>query len=126
MAEYIEREALMKRIRTHIKQITPIEENRDMFYHDSGINAEATGAWLEVKNAPAADVVSRSVLDQVRWERDVAIKQLEKHGIPFGGVAPNTVEVVRCEKCKRQAVCVFSQRLGEDGYCSDGERRNDI
>ena len=59
MAEYIEREALLNRIAAHIKQITPIEENRDRFYHDSGRNGAITGAILEVQNLPAADVVPK-------------------------------------------------------------------
>ncbi len=37
-----------------------------------------------VNNAPAADMVSREVFDQVKWERDIAMQQLEEHGIPFG------------------------------------------
>ena len=40
-----------------------------------------------VELLPAADVVSRGVFEQVKWERDVAMQQLEEHGIPFGGVA---------------------------------------
>ena len=47
---------------------------------------------------PAADVVSREVLEQVKWERDVAMQQLEEHGIPFGGKA-DVVAVVRCKDC---------------------------
>ncbi|MBQ8570306.1 MAG: hypothetical protein IJ444_02210 [Kiritimatiellae bacterium] len=34
-----------------------------------------------------------SALEQIMWERDVAIKQLEEHGIPFGGLQqPMTFE----------------------------------
>lgn len=57
MDEYIEREALLNRLKTKVKRITPIEESRDMFYHDSGVNGALTAAMLEVENAPAADVV---------------------------------------------------------------------
>lgn len=38
--------------------------------------------------------------EQIMWERDMAIKQLEEHGIPFGGKADNVVKVVRCKDCK--------------------------
>lgn len=55
--DLISRSALMKRLKTQIKQITPIEESRDMFFHDSGVNGAITGAWLEAKNAPAVDAV---------------------------------------------------------------------
>ena len=34
-----------------------------------------------------------SVLEQIMWERDMAIQQLEEHGIPFGGLQqPMTFE----------------------------------
>lgn len=56
MAEYIEREALLNRLETHIRRITPIEESRDMFFHDSGVNGGIAGVVLEVQRAPAADV----------------------------------------------------------------------
>ena len=46
--------------------------------------------WLN----KTVDAVSRGVHDQVRWERDIAIEQLEEHGIPFGGIAPDVVKVV--------------------------------
>lgn len=47
-----------------------------------------------VDDMPTVDAVSGGVHDQVRWERDVAIQQLEEHGIPFGGIAPDVVKVV--------------------------------
>ena len=56
VAECIEREELLNRIRSLIGQITPLEESRDMFYHDSGMNAGITRAMLEVRDMPAADV----------------------------------------------------------------------
>ena len=31
--------------------------------------------------------------------------------------------IVRCRDCQRQQGCKLAQRLGEDGYCSEGERR---
>lgn len=87
------------------------------------------------------DVVSVGVLDQVRWERDVAISQLEDHGIPFGGVAPDVVKVVRCRDCKywfknnghnRKGCPSFDANIwledwmdDAEMYCSLGERRND-
>lgn len=48
----------------------------------------------------SADVVSRGVFEQVKWERDMAMQQLEEHGIPFGGEADDVVNVVRCKDCK--------------------------
>lgn len=37
-----------------------------------------------IKNAPAVDAVSRELFEQYKWERDVAISQLEDLGIGFG------------------------------------------
>lgn len=37
-----------------------------------------------INNAPAVDAVSRGLFDQYKWERDVAISQLEELGISFG------------------------------------------
>lgn len=56
MAEYIEREALLDMLKTLIKRIEPIEESRDMFFHDSGVNGAIMGAVLEVQKIPSADV----------------------------------------------------------------------
>lgn len=46
-----------------------------------------------LENANAVDAVSRSVFEQVQWERDVAMQQLKDHGIPFGGTAPDAVDI---------------------------------
>ena len=37
----------------------------------------------------------------------------------------NSTRVVRCKNCRLQQMCRLAQRLGDDGYCSEGERRND-
>ena len=34
------------------------------------------------------------------------------------------VNVVRCKDCALNRVCRFGQYLGQDGYCSRGERRD--
>lgn len=41
--------------------------------------------------------VSRGVYEQVVWERNVAMQQLDEHGIPFGGIAPDVKKIVRCK-----------------------------
>ena len=75
MSEYIEREALIAEYdRVHI--------------------GAAGGARKLMAEAPAVDVVSQAVFDQVKWERDTALATLKEHGI---GLAEKTdvVEVVR-------------------------------
>ena len=90
--EYIEWGALLK---------TP------PFTKYGGMSSEYAEGYLDcaddarkaVKEAPDADVVSRGVFEQVKWERDMAMQQLEEHGIPFGGEADDVVNVVRCKDC---------------------------
>ena len=38
----------------------------------------------EIARMPAADVVSKEMFEQVNWERDMALKTLEEHGIGLG------------------------------------------
>jgi hypothetical protein len=87
----------------------------------------ATLMW--VVEEPAVDAVSRGVLEQIKWERDVAMEQLEEHGIPFGGKAPDVVPVVRCKDCKYHNAPACPMRLSfnwtdDNDFCSYGERRN--
>ena len=45
---------------------------------------EVEDAIQRIKNAPAVDAVSRGLFEQYKWERDVAIDQLEKLSIELG------------------------------------------
>lgn len=36
-----------------------------------------------ISNAPTADVVSMEAYQQVRWERDLAVEQLQSYGVGF-------------------------------------------
>lgn len=76
MAEYIEREALEHHFMTKRR------------YLDKNLVLDAA---YEINKFPSANVIAKGAYDQVCWERDVAMKQLEDCGIPFGGksdVAP--------------------------------------
>lgn len=48
------------------------------------------GCILEIRDLPAEDVVLRGVLEQVMWERDIAIGQLESYGVSLGEKADVT------------------------------------
>ena len=37
-----------------------------------------------IKNAPAVDAVSKSLYDQIKWERDIALEQLADLGLFLG------------------------------------------
>lgn len=47
-----------------------------------------------IDTQPVVDVVPVAVLEQVKWERDMAMQQLEEYGIPFGGIVPDVVKIV--------------------------------
>ena len=36
----------------------------------------------------------------------------------------DVMPVVRCKDCKMERCCRVTQWLGEDGFCSDGERKD--
>lgn len=72
---------------------------------------------------------------QVKWEHDVAMAQLEEHGIPFCGIASDVVQVVRCGECKRffrifkedeSGFCMHLDRWRNvDCYCENGKRKEE-
>lgn len=129
MAEYIEREALL----------AFLEENHtDRDWLVNQYNADWICSWIE--SQPAADVVSRGVYEQVRWERDVAIEQLRTdYGVGFGEKkSADVVEVpCRCKDCKHwmdfpncgctdfAKVCALAEyMIGANGYCLYGEKKD--
>ena len=74
--------------------------------------------------------------EQIKWERDIAIRQLNEYGISFGEKV-DVEKVVRCKNCKyytnnigdnnlrdgycnRREIGNFAQRLPDD-FCSKGE-----
>lgn len=62
--EYIEREKLLQDIE---------------HYHLSDGKFQH---WVEIQ--PAADVISKGLYEQIKWERDVALAQLEEYGVSLG------------------------------------------
>ncbi len=82
----------------------------------------------------AADVVSKGLYEQIKWERDLAIEQLQEYGVSLGEKA-DVVKVVRCKDCihwgcyggeyAHKGECKMCESEGcwyEDDYCSYGER----
>ena len=59
-----------------------IEKNK-LMSHLFNKQDEDIDVMFEIANFNAEDVVSVSTYNQVRWERDIAMQQLEDHGIPF-------------------------------------------
>lgn len=81
---------------------------------------------------PIVDAVPVKVIEQIKWERDTAIQQLEEHGIPFCGKA-DVVSVVRCKDCKyydeKDHNCLdemaYARCWMPMDFCSFGERREE-
>jgi len=71
-----------------------------------------------------------SYISQIRWERDIAISQLNDYGVQFGEQA-DCVRVVRCKNCIHSEEYTdivvwcneFKTVKGIDGFCSAGESR---
>ena len=91
----------------------------------------------DIRHMPSVDAVSRGVYEQIKWERDVAMEQLEEHGIAFGAKKQgDAVEVVRCKDCKHkhavscEGIVLCSHRgkmiqMHSSDFCSYGERKED-
>ena len=96
--------------------------------------------WMTfIEKEPAADVISKGLYEQIKWERDVAAAQLEEYGVSLGEKA-DVAGVVRCKDCKwySELVCgegkllgsqgwcneVMARPMPSDGFCSFGEREN--
>ena len=117
--------------------LADIEESVVFSVKDGQPSAEIRGANKitdRIKAAPAVDAVSRGVVEQIMWDRDIAMEQLKEHGIPFGGIAPDVVSVVRCKDCKHTLIdgetAIYCEKwdrweVPEDFFCGYGKRRND-
>jgi hypothetical protein len=90
---------------------------------------------IEALQAEPTKAVPPSLADVYKWERDIALSQLEEYGIGFAEKKRDDfVEVVRCKDCIHWKAdnevfelgfcCVFPQKwVAETFYCADGERR---
>ena len=88
MDELIFRDALLEKMGERVRKYENVDECTELtILEDMHI----------IKNAPAVDAVLRSVVEQIKWERDCAMQQLKDHDIPFGGIAP-AVDAVEVDK----------------------------
>lgn len=95
-------------------------------------NEHSNEAYAETKDMlealPTVDAVPTGVYKQVRWERDIAIQQLDTLGY---GLGEKVIPVVRCKDCKHwrdtDHTCrehsLVSPMTAED-FCSKGERKD--
>lgn len=87
---------------------------------------EALDMAIEALQAEPTKAVPPSIADVYKWERDIALSQLEEYGIGFAEKKrDDLVEVVRCKDCEYAdfnspyPVCnLLEMNINEDGYCS--------
>lgn len=77
---------------------------------------------------------AEGLLDQIRWERDVAIAQLESIGASLGEKMDGFHRVVTCKNCANQIEslaggtvirCATGRYHKPDWFCAGGEMRKD-
>ena len=78
--------------------------------------------WMAfIDKEPAADVVSKGLYEQIKWERDVALAQLEEYGVSLGEKA----DVVKVRHGRwvfgKDLACCWGQILKNKYhlYCSE-------
>lgn len=89
--------------------------------------------WNDRREAVEMAINALAVYPQYKWERDVALSQLEEYGIGFAEKKRDMVEVIRCKECKHYSVEGKTTQFGwcnalemptdEQRFCSDGERK---
>ena len=88
---------------------------------------------IEALQAEPTKAVPPSLADVYKWERDIALSQLEEYGIGFAEKKrDDLVEVVRCKNCRyRKKVgtsyyCELDEfNVKDEDFCSWGERREE-
>ena len=88
---------------------------------------QAVDMAIEALKAEPNKAIPPSLADVYKWERDIALSQLEEYGIGFAEKKrDDLVWVVRCKDCRHRDL--FSCPLADndfqkdDDYCSWGER----
>ena len=134
MAELIDRQAALEEIASLQITINGLREGKTIL--QEALTAYRKAVLAEIEAVPPVDAVPRDVLEQIRWERDIAIEQLNSYGVSLGEKA-DCAKVVRCKDCKwykdfgtnyRLMDCSHEEGLewvGENDFCSYGERRDD-
>jgi len=105
MAEYIEREALLRK--AQLACMIALTDEDPGLYPDVDFSDSFAVDCDDICELPAADVVSRAAFDQVMWERDTAIQQLrEDYGVGLG---------------EKKAADVVEAKRGRCQYCSPND-----
>lgn len=92
----------------------------------------------DIAKQPTVDAVPVGAYEQTRWERDMAISQLEEIGKSLFEKMDNVATVVRCKECRfsvvnenierKPLICGKTKMCGEttpDWFCAAGKRSED-
>lgn len=122
MSDLISRQAILK----HIEKIRQSAQRMDDIRRKSIV---MNGMYLgeeAVRNQPSAQP---EYFKQIKWERDLAIQQLEELGYGLGEkIHTEQREIIRCKDCRDYTddYCRrFGDDYGTDFYCGFAERRTD-
>ena len=108
--------------------------DKDAVCYVTSEDAEALDMAIETLQTEPTKAVPPSLADVYKWERDIALSQLEEYGIGFAEKKrDDLVEVVRCKDCrfwKNEHLCLVMSRYGSidtkaEHYCSWGERKEE-
>ena len=104
---YIDRDALIERL-------TRMWESRQL------TNTKYK-SFTEILTAePTADVVSKDQYDIWFEHANILAEELRKYQ------NADVVEVVRCKDCVIHDICRYRMGLGENGFCSQGRRKDRV
>ena len=79
-----------------------------------------------IKQMPDAQP-ERGYIDQIRWERDIAIQQLKELGYSLGEKPRTQPDIIRCKDCKRydgRPCGIVDWYNTADDFCSRAEKRS--
>ena len=120
---------------TRKEAINLLKATNKMMYSSDGTPisdvCEALDMAIEALQEEPNKAVPPSLADVYKWERDIALSQLEEYGIGFAEKKrDDLVEVVRCKDCKWYGHVGCAIRIVDDSdkpkdndYCSFGERK---
>lgn len=75
---------------------------------------EKSSFFDEIDRTPTINAVPVGAYEQTRWERDMAISQLEEIGKSLFEKMDNVATVVRCKDCKHKPIDTGGKEYGED------------
>ena len=100
--------------------------------HSDDFNDGVNFILEKLDSIPTVDAVSKGAVEQIMWELDMAIQQLNEYGVQLGEKA-DCARVVRCKDCIHKheyteyLLYCFHHGMTKkyDDFCSYGECKGD-